>query len=376
MTTTYKAFTLSTLIGLAAITFSSCKKDEVTPVTVTPEVNYDTVPYKSLFVNTQGDTTVDFTIGNARLNMYKALDAYGKTGNSTTLDAATLKNMFANTGSPFTGTYAYLNSSTEQLRNKTAVSTANPEAVRTTLEDFFDKLAAASEHYTDSAYQGQAGKLSNRLLDENGIEWIQVISKSLMGAYQLDYVGNTLLSESKLTTANNSALVAGQPYTELEHIWDEAYASMTLNPVFYGKVTGTSSGESFLGSYVWEYNKEDFPHLNSYFIKGRLAIVNKNLTEVKAQALNIRKAFEKAIAKAAIGYMVKAKDANAGTAAHALGEGLGFVYSLRFCTIKGGSAAFSDELLDTLGFNTTGYWGITPSKLDEVIGKINTKFGF
>ena len=373
-----------------AASIASCKKEEkpevTTPVPTIPafrsDISYsainDTIAYDALFVDEKQAKTVDLTEGNNHLNVFKALDAYAKlpnpSGSTTVLESSVLNNMFSNSGSPFTGTYAYLNGSSAQLRNKVASSMANPEATRIEMEIFFTRLATASESIADSAYQGHAGKLGTRLLDENGIEWCQVIAKSLMGAYQLDHIGNTLLNNARLEAANNNKLVEGKNYTELEHIWDEAYASLTLNKRIYQNLTSSSNGESMLGAYIQEYNP-NFTALHSYFLKGRVAIVKNDLAEVKIQAQNIRKAMEIAIAKSAIAYMEKTKDVNTSSAAHALSEGLGFVYSLRFCTLKGANEQFSEDQLTLLGFYGDGFWGVTPSRLNEVIANIQTKFG-
>ncbi len=386
MKLTYRISIVALAFGLG---FTSCKKDETSPETTTPASAFraplaysainDTLPYVNLFVTSTGDTTVDLSEGNTRLNIFKAIDAYCKlpnpVGSTTMVDATVLKNMFASVGSPFTGSYAFLNGTTLQMRNTTSLTAMNPEGGRLEIETFFEKLAAASQSVSDSAYQGNAGKLGSRLYDENGIEWCQVISKSLMGAHQLDYIGNTLLSNSSLENADNSKLVAGKKYTELEHIWDEAYACLTLNNRIY-KNLATNSGETLIASYIWEYNKEDFPNLHHMFMEGRVAINNNDITKVKEQANKIRRAMEKALAKAAIGYMGKAKDANTNTGAHALAEGLGFVYSLRFCTLNGGTDMFSEDQLEILHFYGQGYWAITPADLDQVVTNINTKFGF
>jgi hypothetical protein len=370
----------------AVIILTSCSKEE-TPAAPAfrDKISYTqataATPYKSLFTDSKGDTTVDLTAGNDRVNMFKALDAYSKlpnpAGSTAVLDAAVITNMYRNSGSPFTDTYAYLNASSSQLRDKTATSVSNTTAVQEKIESFFTRIAVASQSVSQVAEEGKAGKLGTYLVDENGVEWAQVIAKSLIGAYQLDYIGNILLSESALK-ANNTMVVSGKNYTALEHIWDEAYANLTLKPVFLGAATETSNGgESFIGSYLWEYNKTGYPLVHPAFVKGRVAIVNNDLAVVKEQAGIIRREMEKAIAAAVVGYLQKVKDNATDNAkrAHAYGEGTGFIYSLRFCKLNGTDAAFSDDVLNDIHFNTTGIWQLTNSQVDAAMNKIRTKFG-
>ncbi|HEV7349744.1 DUF4856 domain-containing protein [Telluribacter sp.] len=349
-----------------------------------PSIDYTqlsaTTPYSSLFVDQNGASTVDLTTGNARINAFRALDAYAKTvtaaGATTPLDASQLKNMYANSGNPFSGTYASLNGTGIQLRDATAVSTTNPESERKRMDDFLVILANKSKALTTTAEDGKAGKLGTYLVDEQGIEWGQIVAKSLIGAYQLDYIGNVLLSEG--LKADNYTLVAGKPYTQLEHNWDQAYANFTQKPVYAGDASATSNGgEAFLGAYVWEYNKEGYPKLHQAFLKGRAAIVNNDAAVYKEQAELIRKELEKTIANSSIGYLKKTRENATDPArrAHAYSEGLGFIYSLRYAKLAGADAAFSDAILNKLAYTSQGMWKVKNEQLEEAIRTISTKFG-
>ena len=265
-----------------------------------------------------------------------------------------------------------------QLRNVTASSLSATEAEkeRQTIEAAFGSIATASKSVSAVASEGKAGKLGNYLVDEKGIEWGQIIQKSLIGAFQVDYIGNVLLSDKNLS-ADNTTLVAGKKYTQLEQNWDEVYGIITANPVYGGKATETSSGESFIGSYLWEYNPEDFPKIHKALLTGRAAIVNNDLTTLKQQATFIRTAMEKAIANAALGYLGKWKTGTTDAArAHAIGEGLGFIYGLRYAKVNKADAAFSDAILTNLVNSApNGFWGLTNAKIDAATTAINAKFG-
>lgn len=388
---------------MSCLVMVSCKKkkdDEVTPTpdTETPTFRGTKIDYNvltattnynnSYFVNSSGDTTVDRTEGHNRLKIIRAMDAYAKTSanaGTAMLSASVFANMFENSNSPFTGTYTPLNTAAEQVRDVTA--TSKPTSVRDQVIDefafYFADIATASLDVNNTASAGNAGKLSvtapstsKYLVDEKGIEVGQVIAKSLIGAFQLDYISNVLLNTG--LNADNTKEVTGKKYTALEHNWDVAYGILSLNQIYAGAATTTSNGgESFLGSYVWEYNKDGYPKLHMAFLKGRAAIVNNDMTVVKEQAAIIRGILERAIANAAVGYLGKwTTGADDAVRAHAIGEGLGFIYSLRFCQVNGADETFSAGLITNLGLYTgDGFWDLTQPKVTAASTAIKTKFG-
>jgi FlaG/FlaF family flagellin (archaellin) len=377
------------LTVLLIVSLASCNEDEVSHLR--PSIDYSAAtpetPYSELFVDTNGSTTVDLTEGNARHKMFQALNYYSTSSVSakTHIDAAKLKSMFSNSGNPFsdisTSTIsvvgAELNSSDVQLKDVVASSKSAGEAdaVRAKFESLFDQIDAASNSVNATASKGVAGKLGNYLVDAKGIETAQVIQKSLIGALQLDYIGNILLDKG--LSADNHKVVGDNNYTQLEHNWDEAYGLLTLNPIYLAGSTNDVRGttEFGAGSYIWEYNKANFSKIYPAFLKGRVAIVNNDNAEYQSQALFIRTEFEKAIAAAALGYLEKWKTgADDAARAHAIGEGLGFIYSLRFATIHGGDAAFSDAILTSLIESPDGFWDLTVTKVNTAADAIRAKF--
>ena len=381
---TQNVYTRVLLVAILILGLTACKDNDTTTPQLRPTIDYatlkDTTTYSRAFVDDKGVSTVDLTTGATRLLMFRAINTYNGTavGSGATLDATVLKNMFANSGSPFSGTAnAALNTSGIQLRNVTAssLSATDAEKERTTIEAAFPAIATASKSVSATAAEGKAGKLGTYLVDEKGIEWAQIIQKSLIGAFQLDYISNVLLSDKNLS-ADNSTLVTGKNYTQLEQNWDEIYGILTANPVYGAKATTTSSGESFIGSYLWEYNKDGFPKIHPALLKGRAAIVNNDMTTLKAQATLLRTEMEKAVAAAALGYLGKWKTGTTDAArAHAMGEGLGFIYSLRYAKLNGADAAFSDGLLNNLVYSApNGFWGLTNTKIDAASTAIKSKF--
>jgi hypothetical protein len=214
--------------------------------------------------------------------------------------------------------------------------------------------------------------------NEDIIDWPQppqIIQKSLIGSAQLDYISNVLLGAG--LAANNQTIVSGKKYTQLEQNWDEAYGFLTLNPVFLLNSTDATKGtsESFLGSYIWEFNKAAYAKIYPAFLKGRAAIANNDIPEMKSQALFIRTEMEKAIALSAIGYLNKWKSGTTDAARiHAIAEGLGFIYSLRYCNINDVDDQFSDVILLDLVGSTDGYWDLTNTKINTAIDAITLKF--
>ena len=377
------------LIILVSVIFSSCEKNNYELPDLRTKIDYAkltaTTPYKSLFINAKGDTTVDLTSGNNRYKQFQALNYYlgASVRDTKILDATLMKNMYVNSGSPFTDIAslnilgASLNASGVQLRNITASSksTTDAEATRARLEALYIDMANVSKSVSTTATKGVAGKLGTYLVDAKGIETAQIIQKTLIGALQLDYICNILLVQG--LDADNRTLVAGKNYSQLEHNWDEAYGILTLNSIYLIGSTDAVRGttESLMGSYIWEFNKASYAKIFPAFLKGRAAIVNNDKAELKTQATFIRTEIEKAIASAAVGYLAKWKTSTTDAArAHAIGEGLGFIYSLRYCTITSVDAKFSDDILENLTGSTNGFWDLTNDKINAASEAITLKF--
>jgi hypothetical protein len=391
----FKQVILTLAIG-ASITSCTKDTDENVKPSLRASIDYaklrDTVSYSKgnkLFVDASGKSTVELTDGNNRYKSLASLNTYNGLAikNLQTLDASTLNNLYANTGNPFImglhADYAALNSSGVQLRNVTAASwsAAEAEAARARIETYFSQMAVVSTSAGVIGSKGTAGYLLNGttkyLVDAKGIEIAQIIQKSLIGAYQFDFIANYLLDKG--LTSDNYTAVSGKNYTALEHVWDEAYANLTLNPIFLAGATDVAKSpnapESFLGSYVWEYNKTNYSKIHAAFLKGRAAVANNDATEYKAQAKFIRTQLELSLANASLGYLDKWKTGlNDGARAHAIAEGLGFIYSLRFATTFAADAKFSDDVLAGLISSADGFWDLTPAKINAASDAIKAKF--
>ncbi|MCB9044517.1 MAG: DUF4856 domain-containing protein [Chitinophagales bacterium] len=375
-------------LAVMALLTTSCNKKENTVIPATSEQK---IPYSSLssstsyfskFVDDNGNSTVDFSGQTTRTMMFSEIDAYIKTGTTGTLSAVKLKNMFENKNNPFSD--ASLNSATDKVISaKTAqsFSATNADAERQVFLGYFAELERISALNGQTAEQGKAGLLGGkRLVDEKGFEYAQFIQKGLMGAMMLDQICNVYLGDDE-QSADNTITVEGKNYTALEHHWDEAYGYLTKNEVYPMKdpADATKYLESYLGGYVRQVTAAaggDPEGIFLAFLKGRAAIVNKDMATRDEQIAYLRTNLEKAVATVAVSYMNKTMaESDPASRFHELSEGTGFVYALRFAHNAKINRVKSDELLNILRGKKDGFWSLTNADLENVRNQIADAFG-
>ena len=367
---------------------SGRKDDEPTPApapasALRAKIDYATITaassYTTSFKDAYGAATVDLGVAATRLDMftelnnYMAMVAVAAPAAPATLDLARLRNLYANTNAPFVA--PALNASGVQLRDKTAASfsDANATIVRNYIDGQLANLATASQSVNRPATPGNAGRVGRYLVDARGFEPNQIIQKGLLGALLLDQIGNVLLTSSSLA-AENGKVMEGKLYSAREHNWDMAYGYLTANAIMTTDIALTPR-ERFLAGYLNEKNGPASPGVYLALLKGRAAIVNNDEATLRAQADIIRTELERTLAKSAVSYLANWKAAaDPAVKVHALGEGIGFVYSLRFCTKAGADAAWADSVLNGLTSGTQGGWSLTNAQADAAIAAINTKF--
>jgi hypothetical protein len=372
-------------LTIIAFTIVSCQKDNENSIQLRTKIDANNITnstnYTSTFVDASSNTTVDFSSGNAKLEMFKGLNNYMNLNRSQGISADVSKNLYANLGNPFivdfTTSFASLNAANFSLKAVTASSLSLSDAnlVKQKIESDLTANATLGNSFLVTASNGVAGKLGIYAVDAKGIEVAQVIQKGLIGAFQIDYINNVLLSAG--LNADNTKLVSGKNYTQLEQNWDQAYAILTTNPIYLAGSTDAvrATSEFGLGAYVWEFNKTNYNNIYLAFLKGRAAIVNNDKVELEKQALFIRTQFEVAAVNSALGYLVKwGTSTTDATRAHAIAEGLGFIYSLRFCKTNTVDAKFSDDILAALVGSANGFWDLTPAKINAASATIKTKF--
>jgi hypothetical protein len=382
-------------LTITALILSSCKKDEVTP---TPSPATYTVPTSYDFKNTSNISTVDFSGQKVRLVMLDEISTL--MGGTSPVTEATVVDMYNGTG--FTD--ASLNTSGKKLSDKTAASVdyfSGINAEQTSIRETFKALFKDAESLTSGSTEASAGVAGyymdgtkKRYFNANGLEPQQVFSKGMMGACLLDQILNNYLSINKLDAGSNVAnntskvLEAGKTYTTMEHAWDEAYGyiygndNLTANPAVY----------KFWSSYINQVNAD--PNFNTVkeaiskaFIKGRAAISNADYSTRDAQVAIIRAELSKVPAVRAVFYLNEGKTklgtANGKAAFHALSEGYGFIWCLRFTQNPSTKAPYFskeevDSMLADLVKGTNGLYDVDylNTALDTIAQKIATRFGF
>lgn len=326
----------------AAFTFVSCTdKKEVGPTYTVPQT------YSFENVNYSGQT--------ARLNMLSELDTYIKTGNNgSVLDAQKMKNMFANTNSPFAD--ASLNTSGKQLKDKT-IATAQP-----TFEGYFDAMAIASLSAGSPALNGKAGLLTTAdnkkyLVDANGVEYGQLIQKGLMGAVFYFQAVEGYLTDQKIGPGVDNTTVQPGEGTKMEHHFDEAFGYFGAPVDFPTNVANTRYWANYSNKVNAALGSNQ--KMMDAFLKGRAAISAKDMKAKDAAVATLRNEWERLVAASAIHELNAAKNnlADQAKKSHYLSEAKGFVMGLKFKTDRKLTDAQYNEVMAKIGtnfYNTTG----------------------
>ena len=385
----FKAIALIAPITLTALTFSSCKKEGCTDPTAE---NYNekakkddgsclyteeptspsyTTPSTFAFTDAAGNSTVSYSGQTERLDQLGEMVVLMKTGNSTTLDAQVLKDMFANTGGNGNGYFSF--SSTKQLKDKCFL------ADQAMFETWMDEIALASASNAMTAADGQAGVLtsgtSTYLLDANGMEHVQLIEKGLMGAVFMNQALNVYFGDAKMDVDNTTAVDAagGKYYTAMEHHWDEAFG-------YFGVPTDfpTTPSTRFWGKYCMSQDAilNSNADMMNNFLKGRAALSADVLTDRDAAITAIRTEWEDISAHQAMKYLDDAIGYFGNDEAkffHALSEAYAFAWNLRYApeeTRRMDPTAHA-SLMALFG---TNFWSLTIGDLNTIKNTIDTNY--
>lgn len=346
-----------------------------------------------------GSTSVGVSGQWKRLDMHSAVKAYANSASAQEVSASKLLALISNTDNPFTTDGAFytateLNESGKQIWNKTSASDAN-KGMQSKVQAYFTNLFSEQERISklrgNRAANGVAGIAGKRLVDEKGFEVIQVISKSILGACELDQLNN-YLAEGKMDV-DNDVVVEGKNYTKMEHHFDEAfgYTGLPLNPsTDYSDKTSEAGKKhrrfwaGYLNSIAGSTAGKDVKtQLYDAFLKGRTAIVNKDYAERDTQRQRIRELMAKACAIRAVHYFAAGAKAlkatpGDGEAFHDIGEGVGFVYSLQFVSPEVSQHAKSVAAANRLSevWNKGLYANDSADLLLDIAGDIADAYGF
>jgi len=346
-------------LGLS-LALVSCKKEEDPD----PQTQGYEVPTTYNFSN------VSYTGQTQRIAMLTELTTYMKTANTqgTAIDAQVMKNMFANSGSPFAD--ATLNTSGKQLENKCFAVDVN------LFKGYMDSLANASQSLVAGS-NGVAGVVVSStdntkkyLFDKNGIEYTQYIEKGLMGAVFYYQAMETYLSASGMAV-DNETVTPGEG-TAMEHHFDEAFGyfaapidfpTNTTGLVYWAKYSNTVNG--VLGTNATLMNA---------FLRARAAISNKDLTVRDEQITIIRATWEKVIAASAIHYLNEALADLADDALrnHALSEATAFIQSLKYSSTR---IITLQQIADATAYLGYNYYTVSTAGINNAKNLISSIYG-
>lgn len=378
----------------------------------TPEVTVEAPATYSF--SRDGESTVSFSGQTTRIMMGgELLDALLDIDNST---STSLLEMFRNEteagedANPFSD--ASLNESDKSLKSKTAASadlfssnTVEAAAVKADFEAWI--LGQTDEVFPNEnelATAGTAGQIADgssvRYVNGDGLEYNQLVGKSMIAALMLDQIINNYLSSAVLDAddniANNDAgtVEEGKTYTTMEHKWDEAYGYVYGLSVDAAEPNSTiGADDDFLNKYVGRVEgDEDFAgiadDIYEAFKLGRAAIVAGDYDLRDEQVEILKEKLSEVVAIRAVYYLMQGKAAleqstpDYGAAFHDLSEGYGFIYGLQFTTSPGSTTRYFTRteveafLTKLLGDGENGLWDVTPATLEEIAEAIAAEYSF
>ena len=262
-------------------------------------------------------------------------------------------------------------------------------------------MTTVKTNRNELAEAGKAGQIAQgstvRYVNEKGLELNQAFAKGLIGGLLADQILNNYLSTVVLdegdNRSNNDAGITegGKSYTTMEHKWDEAYGYLYGNPSIPAEDPNSVLNESsdrLLFSYLGQVDAdEDFAGIADStfeaFKTGRAAIVAGDYELRDEQIAVIRTNISKVIGIRAVHYMKEGKQAlaeeNYGAAFHALSEGYGFIYSLRFTNNNFGGPHLEPKRVKAIRedlLRDNGFWSVTSLTLNGIISEISSKFDF
>lgn len=274
------------------------------------------------------------------------------------------------------------------------------------IKDWTAQIVANSQ---DSAKR----KTAEAYLDSNGVDLSQLISKVSAGAVAL-YQGTGVYLKD-VTTKNNTDLVSGKNYTQMEHVWDEAFG-------YFGAARdyGTNYTDDEMNSAATSYkdsngdgkidfrSEYNFSMMGRYtarrdrglsqdwsgdafkaFVKGRALISAKaSADSIAAQRAIAAEVWEKTYASNVIAYIKVTKSALADTSAFTLarkaslgaawGELKAFAVNLQFNHYKKITDAQLAELHELIGTHPVRGEGQAEyvEALDEALALVKSVYGF
>ncbi|PKD44472.1 DUF4856 domain-containing protein [Rhodohalobacter barkolensis] len=359
-----------------------------------------------------GESTVSFSGQTTRIRMAMELnDAMMDFDNSTEeLLLQMYRNQTADGGDANPFSESGLNESTKSVKGKVAASadyfasnTAASAQIKSDFEEWISgQVNEVFPNENELAEAGVPGQLADgstaRYVNAKGLEYDQMVAKSLNGALMADQMLNNYLSVSVLDAGtnrednDNDVLEEGTNYTTMEHKWDEAYGYLfgnAANPA--NPLPNLGEADDFLNKYLGRVlgdpDFEEIPQeIFDAFALGRAAIVAGDYDLRDQQAQIIRQKISEVIAIRAVYYLQSGKNAldqqtpDYGGAFHDLSEGFGFIYSLQFTRVPNTDQPYLTKS-EVDGFiaqltEGNGLWDVSFETLDQISNEIASKFDF
>ncbi|MEX0681141.1 MAG: DUF4856 domain-containing protein [Balneolales bacterium] len=359
-----------------------------------------------------GESTVSFSGQTTRIKMGDELFLAMSDFNNTTEEL--LLQMYRNQADDGTDVDPFsdpgLNASDKSIKSKVAASrdyfSTNVSLSAEIKNDFETWLSGQVNDVFPNRNQlaepGVAGQIADgsgeRYINAQGLEYDQMVNKSLIGALMADQMLNNYLSPAVLDEGTNredndaGVTVEGSNYTNMEHKWDEAYGYIygtSEDPANPNSTIGND--DRFLNKYTGQVSEgEDFASLaeaiSEAFKLGRAAIVAGKYDVRDEQAAIIQGAVSTIIAVRGVYYLQAGKRqieaGETGSAFHSISEGFGFIYSLQFTRVPGTDQPYlahsevKQILNDLLGDGENGLWDVELSTLDALAEQIASQFDF
>lgn len=254
-----------------------------------------------------------------------------------------------------------------------------------------DSLVQSSQaNYLKVAVNGTAGMITTgdkkRHVSANGLEYAEVLEKSLYGALFYDQMVDDYLSDSQSGIDNEEGnnVQSAENYelygTERQHKFDEAFGYFGAMAATYPNLANTSNGDGvFIANYTFDFSDETEAMYGvnlakaamKAFIVGRSVLkagqgddfaqedINEEL--FNAARADIKLYVETGMAASAIHYLNEAiADVSEAEKLHHLSEALGFLYAMSFNSEGRFRPEESHTALTTLG------WSATDSSLNGI----------
>ncbi|MCH2234168.1 MAG: DUF4856 domain-containing protein [Crocinitomicaceae bacterium] len=331
------------------------------------------------YTDSLGNSTVSYSGQTERLDQMDELMAYLRSGNANTLDAQVMNDMFSNTGGNGDGNFSF--TSTKELKDKCFASDTS------LIQGYFNDIAIASVDYAFTAESGLAGTANNSaltetyLLSSGGIEYAEVIEKTMMGAIFMYQATQVYFGDDKMNADNTMPVdpAAGKHYTEMEHHWDEAFGYFGV-PVNF---PSTTLGIRYWGIACNETGSGNNSRVMNHFKRGRAAIVAMDYLTRNNEIESIIERWEEIAAENAYIQVKAAKNAHNdfltfadGEYFHALSMAYGYIQSLKYLPVSTRQISFTqiEDLLDNkIGNN---FWNTTWASLDDAEDQLDNIYNF